>query len=290
MNHRILCTGVTSIHGWPIFDAFSHDFKEAELLGIRSPKMKIPEAANIHSCCITDINSLLKFRNHFKPTHVIHCAGVCDLDVCEARPEWAYSLNTDGSRIVADVFGDTCKVIYMSADLVFSGNDTLDGGYNETCRPDPVSVVGKTMAGAEFLISQCKDSCIIRLGLPIGQSVTSTKGAVDFIASRLGKKLPVSLFHDEWRSCIACDEIANVLQKIIMADLKGIWHLGGPRKYSLYEIGKRVLEKNGFDAQYLKGIMRKDEKNGPPRMGDVSLDSSRIQRELDIKLNDPFNS
>jgi len=249
--------------------------------------MKVPAADNIYSCCITNKDMLSHFKKSFNPTHVIHCAGVCDLDVCEERPHWAYSLNTEGSRIVAEVFGD-CKVIYMSADLVFSGNNAPDGGYTETDAPNPVSVVGKTITGAEKEIAVCKDHCIVRLGLPIGQSVTGTKGAIDFIAYRLKRKLPLTLFHDEWRSCIAVSDITNVLYQIVIKDAGGLLHLGGPKKYSLYEIGKYVRDVNGYDNQYLKGAMRKDEVNGPPRMGDVSLDSSKIQRMLDFEFRDPL--
>lgn len=250
--------------------------------------MKVPSGSNIHSCCITDEDRLQNFKKTFCPTHVIHCAGVCDLDVCEERPAWAYAMNATGSKVVADVFGEQARIIYMSADLVFSGNNAPEYGYNESCIPDPLSVVGKTMAAAESEILKCDNSCVIRLGLPIGQSVTATKGAVDFIAGRLSKRLPVSLFYDEYRSCILCSDIVKAIQKVLKADLRGIWHMGGPRKYSLYDIGDKVCARNGFDPFYLKGQMRKDEKCGPPRMGDVSLDSSRIQKELGIEFLDPF--
>ena len=101
---RILVTGVTSIHGWPIFTQLSELLPESSLYGLRPPKSDVPDSNNISSFCITERAELERIRDKFKPTHVIHCAGVCDLDVCEERPEWAYALNVQGTKAVADVF------------------------------------------------------------------------------------------------------------------------------------------------------------------------------------------
>jgi dTDP-4-dehydrorhamnose reductase len=290
LSFRILFTGVTSIHGWPLFDAFSTALSSGNMLGIRSPKMKIPSGANLFSCCITDKDRLHSFKKDFNPTHVVHCAGVCDLDVCEERPQWAHLMNAGGSKVVAELFGEDCKIIYMSSDLVFSGRNAPLAGYTEDCVPDPVSVAGSTIAAAEQEILRCSQHLIIRLGLPIGRSVTGTKGAVDFIETRLKKNLPVTLFHDEWRSCISCEDIARATIEMINLNSSGLYHLGGPQKSSLYEIGQWILNKKNYDQKNLSGIMRAEEKNGPPRMGDVSLNSARAQKMLSFQLVNPLKA
>ncbi len=289
MLDRYLFTGITSIHGWPVFNYFSTRFPSTQLCGIRSPKMRIPEANNIHACCITDKDRLFLIKKEFRPTHVIHCAGVCDLDVCEERPSWAYSMNTLGSQIVTEQFGEKCKIIYMSSDLVFSGNNISEKGYDERAHPDPLSMAGKTIAAAEEEIKKCDNHLVLRLGLPIGQSMTGSKGAIDFVDRRLRRNLPVTLFFDEWRSCIPCGDIARATMEAIDGDFRGVFHLGGPQKLSLYEIGMWILNKKNYNPQFLKGIKRAEEKNGPPRMGDVSLNSSKIQNLLSFKLSNPFD-
>ena len=103
---RILVTGVTSIHGWPIFTQLHKLLPETFLYGLRPPNSDAPDVENVSSFCITERAKLEKIKDKFKPTHVIHCAGVCDLDVCEERPEWAHLLNVQGKRTVADVFGN----------------------------------------------------------------------------------------------------------------------------------------------------------------------------------------
>jgi len=280
---RILVTGVTSIHGWPIFTQLRRLLPETSLYGLRPPKSNIPEGGNVSSFCITERKRLEEIKDEFNPTHVIHCAGVCDLDVCEERPEWAHSLNVNGTRAVVDALGNDIPVLYMSTDLVFSGFNTPAGGYTEDDEPNPINVVGETFTIAETYIQACRDNCIIRLGLPLGDSIGGTKGAVDWIESRFRRNLPVTLFYDEYRSCVDCEEIGSMAISALVLGLRGLFHLGGTKRWSLFDIGKYVLDKGGYDPGLLSGIMRHQEENGPPRIGDVSLNSEKIRDLINQK-------
>jgi len=280
---RILVTGVTSIHGWPIFTQLRRLLPETSLYGLRPPKSNTPEGGNVSSFCITERNKLEKIKDEFKPTHVIHCAGVCDLDVCEERPEWAHSLNVNGSRAVVDTFGNDIPVLYMSTDLVFSGFNAPAGGYTEDDKPNPINVVGETFVLAETYLQTRRDYCIIRLGLPLGDSIGGTKGAVDWIESRFRRNLPVTLFYDEYRSCVDCEEIGSMVISSLALGLRGLFHLGGGKRWSLFDIGKYVLDKGGYAPDLLNGIMRHQEENGPPRIGDVSLNSKKIRNLIKQK-------
>lgn len=306
-QQRILVTGITSIHGWPIWGALSdkfslcqvpvprrgegvnavkasgsdkRDIKNLRLFGIRPPKTKAPAAANVAAVCITDRDALHRIRVEFAPTCVVHCAGVCDLDLCEERPEWAYDLNVNGMKAVIDVFGESCKIFYMSTDLVFSGEDSPHDGYAEHHQPDPVSVAGRTFHEAEQVLARLDDACIVRLGLPLGDSITGDKGAVDWIKSRLTKDRPVTLFYDELRSCVWCDQIAEMISPLLKLDLQGTYHFGGNRPWTLHEIGQYVRDTYNVAGHLLKGICRHEEQNGPPRIGDVSMNSNKLKTTL----------
>ncbi|MBN2011683.1 sugar nucleotide-binding protein [candidate division KSB1 bacterium] len=279
-NKRVLVTGITSIHGWPIFSRLQGLLPSNQLYGIRPPKMAVPDGPNVESLCITNRARMQAIRDKFRPTHVVHCAGVCDLDVCEARPAWARALNVGGSRIIADVFGKNAYILFMSTDLVFSGNHPPAGGYAEIHPPDPLSVAGKTFSEAERQIQRCPNHCIVRLGLPLGDSVTGAKGAVDWIESRFKRQLPVTLFHDELRSCVSCAAIGEMALALLNDELQGLYHFGGEHSWTLHEIGRYVIDKGNYPPELLTGILRHEEQNGPPRIGDVSLNSSRLSEWL----------
>lgn len=273
---RILVTGITSIHGWPIFKEIEKYFSDAAVLGICPPKMKKIHAENILHSCISDRPFFERIKKDFNPTHVIHCAGVCDLDVCEVRPDWAYDLNAGGSETIVSVFSPDAYIIYISNDLVFSGHNPPSGGYTENSKTDPVSVVGKTFVEAEEMIKEASKYAILRVGLPLGDSVTKTKGAYDWIESRLRKGLKVTLFYDECRSCIACDSLGKGVRIFLENEIEGLFHFGADKTISIFDIGDHILKHNDYDKTLLKGISLKEEKKGPPRIGNVTMNSEKI--------------
>jgi dTDP-4-dehydrorhamnose reductase len=281
---RILLTGVTSIHGWPLFKKLSSLVPSARLFGIRPPQMKIPDDSNVASVCMTDGQALAEINASFRPTHVIHAAGVCDLDVCEERPRYAHDINVVGAQNIVAIFGTSCLIMYLSADLVFSGLRPPPDGYDESDEPDPLSVVGKTFVLAEREIMRAPAWCIVRLGLPMGDSIQGEKGAVDFIEGRLRRSLPMSLFHDEFRSCIDCSECADIVMDLFSRGAQGLYHCGGPSAVSLFEIGKRILEKGNYNRDALKTWSRHDDINGPPRIGNVHLDSRKTESLIGRKI------
>jgi len=276
----VLVTGITSIHGWPIYKRLAQCLPPSRLFGIRPPKTAMPADGHVTAACITDKDRLERIRARFCPTHIVHCAGVCDLDVCEDRPDWAYDMNVEGARVVRDVFGHL-PIVYMSTDLVFSGEDPPDGGYAESHEVNPVSVAGRTFAEAETCFGNDARHCIVRLGLPLGDSVTGDKGAIDWIENRFRRQLPVTLFHDEFRSCVSCDAIADMAMNVLTGHWTGLYHFGGERSWSLHDIGAHVIQRGGYDPALLKGIQRHQEVNGPPRIGDVSLNSQRYQDRIE---------
>ncbi len=279
-SRRILITGVTSIHGWPIYKKLASIIQLNQLFGVRPPNMKMPDDSNIASICMTDKETLAQLRDDFRPTHVLHAAGVCDLDACEAKPLYAYDINVTGARNIVSIFSKSCYIMYLSADLVFSGDKASLKGYAETDKPDPVSVVGKTFLLAEKEIVQAPRHAIVRIGLPMGDSIQGKKGAIDFIEGRLKRGLPMSLFHDEYRSCIGCEDLADAIASLFSMEVEGLFHVGGPHPVSLYEIGERILERGNYRREALRKQSRKEDVNGPPRIGNVHLNSGKAEQLL----------
>lgn len=275
-NRNIIITGITSIHGWPIFSLFRERLGE-KVFGVCPPKMSeyFTGDERIYSCNIEDTSGMKSVFDEVMPSAVIHAGGVCDLDMCEDSPDFAYKVNVIGTRNIIDLAKGS-YVLYISSDLVFSGNNTLSSGYIENCNSDSVSVVGRTYAEAEKEVLKHDSSGIIRLGLPIGPSISGTKGAVDFIAKRLSSLRKMTLFHDEIRSLITTEDVARGVFEFFKKRGKGVFHFGGSEEYSLYDIGAYIVKKFDLSAKYLIKASRSDQKNGPPRIGRVTLDSSKF--------------
>ncbi len=278
----ILITGITSIHGWPIYTYFKKCLGSA-VFGTYPSKMKkhFTDTAQVFPCNIEDEKEVIKIFNTVNPDIIIHAGGVCDLDLCEEAPQLAHDINVSGARNIAS----QCKkryCIYCSSDLVFSGTTKPAGEYNEDDLPDPITVVGRTQVDGETEIRKAPDYAIIRLALPIGDSLNGKKGAIDFINNRLKNNKKMSLFYDEIRSLITTKDLAKGIFLFVEKKLSGLFHFGGTNKYSLYDIGAHLVNKHDHDQEYLISLSRHEEENGPPRVGDVSMDSSKFYTATDF--------
>src|SRR5690606_3487119 len=140
----------------------------------------------------------------------------------------------------------------LSIDLVYSG--TRGGSHGEEDATDPVTIYGQTMvAGEQLVLARRPQACVARISLPMGVSFNGHAGAIDWIQSRFMKQKPATLYYDEIRTPTYTDCLNRVLQLLLAGQLSGLYHAGGPRRLSLYEIAQVVNRIGGYDPRHLQG-------------------------------------
>jgi dTDP-4-dehydrorhamnose reductase len=218
---------------------------------------------------------------HYGFRAVLNCVGNCALKSCELDPAMAHVLNVASAECIADnVYRHGSRLVHLSSDLVYSGKGT--GNYVETDPTDPVTVYGKTMVQAEELLTaRVPAAAILRISLPMGPSVNKHAGAIDWIQSRFRAGRPATLYYDEVRSCAYCDDLNAVFLRFLEGHESGIWHLGAPRPLTLFQIAQIVNRVGGYDPHLLKGCLRCMAGPMPPRAGNVSMSSAKLERLLD---------
>jgi dTDP-4-dehydrorhamnose reductase len=188
----------------------------------------------------------------------------------------ARQLNVNSAaNILEHVVQSGIRMIHLSSDLVFSGKGV--GNYVETDPVDPVTIYGKTMVEAEELMTVPEaQAAILRISLPMGPSFNKHAGAIDWIQARFRKGRPATLYFDEVRSCTYCDDLNMVFERFLASNHAGVFHLGGPRALTLYQIGQIVNRVGGYDPHLLKGCPRIMAGPLPPRAGNVSMCSAKL--------------
>jgi dTDP-4-dehydrorhamnose reductase len=87
------------------------------------------------------------FRD-LRPEFVYHLAACTDVDGCEANPQLASEVNTQGTRNVAQSCAEVGAVLlYVSTDYVFDGS--AERPYREDDATHPLSVYGQSKLGGE---------------------------------------------------------------------------------------------------------------------------------------------
>jgi dTDP-4-dehydrorhamnose reductase len=142
-------------------------------------------------------------------------------------------------------------------------------------------VYGKTMVAAEQLIHDwMPEACILRISLPMGISFNGHAGAIDWIQSRFKKGRPATLYFDEVRTPAYTDCLNRLYERVLASDLTGLYHAGGPRALSLYQIAQIVNRIGGYDPNLLMGCPRVEAGPVPPRAGDVTMNSRALAEAL----------
>jgi len=286
----LLVTGVAGVAGYNAF----HDFRRkyhGQVTGIRRRDNWPLRGEGIVACDADDRDALARLFDRHQFAAVLNCEGTCKLKSCEMDPRLAQRVNIDSATTLLDVMqGGGTRLVHLSIDLVFSG--TRGGGHLEHDPTDPVTVYGKTMAAAERILLAATGSTpatILRISLPMGVSFNGHAGAIDWIGHRFKKGKPATLYYDEIRTPTYTDCLNRLLAKVLARpDITGLFHAGGPRRLSLYQIAQVVNRIGGYDPDLLHGCPRIDAGPMPPRAGDVSLDSSKLAAALGYNPFDPW--
>ena len=275
----LLITGIAGVAGYNAFHYFSSRYP-GQVIGIRQQDNWRLSAPGIVPCDAEDPIELGRLFERYQFQSVLDCAGNCALRACELDPELAWRINVGGvNNLLDQLQGSSTRLVHLSIDLVFAGRP--DGSYTEDEPTDPVTVYGRTMVAAEQQILERRpESCILRISLPMGISFNGHAGAIDWIGSRFRKSRPATLYFDEVRTptYVAC--MNRLFARLLGSRLAGIFHAGGPRRMSLYQIAQVINRVGGFDPKLLMGCPRIDAGPIPPRAGNVTLNCDRLIEAL----------
>lgn len=283
----LLITGVAGVAGYNALDYFQAKYP-GQVIGIRQEDNWPLSRPGVEACNAEDRDTLLRLFDRYQFRSVLNCAGNCALRACELDTRLAWRTNVEGLlNILSIIAGRDVRLVHMSIDLVFAGRD--QGGYFEHDQPDPVTVYGKTMVAAEQLLADWVPSaCTLRISLPMGVSFNGHAGAIDWIQSRFQKGRPATLYFDEVRTPTYTDCLNQVFETVLASDLTGLYHAGGVRRLSLYQIAQIVNRVGGYDPQLLMGCPRIEAGPIPPRAGNVTMDSRALADALGFEPFDPW--
>lgn len=271
----LFVTGITGVAGYNAFLHFRRCFP-GQVIGIRpnvSFKLVGEGIVALDSENIEDVRALFRA---YRFGSVLNCLGNCALKSCELDPNMARQLNVASAETLArNAREHGCRLVHLSSDLVYSGIGA--GNYVETDPVDPVTVYGKTMAEAETLVREIDPgAALLRISLPMGPSFNRHAGAIDWIESRFRAGRPATLYFDEVRSCTYVDDLNRVCARFLSGRESGIYHAGGPTPVTLYQIGQIVNRVGGYEPRLLHGCPRLAAGPMPPRAGNVSMLSAKL--------------
>ena len=283
----LLITGVAGVAGYNALHYFRRKYP-GQVIGIRQVDNWRLTGDGIVACNAENNAALRRLFDRYEFRSVLDCAGNCALRACQLDTRLAWRVNVEGLINLLSVIAERdVRLVHLSIDLVFSGAG--GGGHTEADPTDPVTVYGTTMVAAEQLIHDWRPTaCILRISLPMGVSFNGHAGAIDWIQSRFKNSKPATLYFDEIRTPTYTDCLDRLFVNVLASDLSGLYHAGGSRCLSLYQIAQVINRVGGYDPRLLLGCPRIEAGDVPPRAGNVTMDSSKLATALGYSPLDPW--
>jgi dTDP-4-dehydrorhamnose reductase len=218
----VLLFGATSMLGWSILRARG----DAPVVAFCNAGTKMQHEEIREGVDLDDEPAVAALFARVSPRLIINCAGVCDVGTCEESPDFAHTVNVEGTRVLLAHAPAQARIVHCSSDHVFSG-DT--GPYTEDSPPDPISVYGRTRVAAEQLVAARERTLIVRAGLWVGPSSTGRIGHLDWLRDRTKRQLPMTIVSDEHRSAVWAEDAARRVWELARSELTGVRHIVATR-------------------------------------------------------------
>lgn len=217
---------------------------------------------------------------------VLHLAAKTDIEGCEKDKPLGeqgdtYKINVLGTQNIVNACKQSNKkIIYISTDYVFDGENPPEGGYTEEDTPHPNNWYGESKyQGEEVVKNSGLPYLIIRIGFPYRKEFELKKDFVRVIRENLKNNQPISRIIDQKITPTFIDDIAIALDKLIETNAQGIYHVLGSQSLSPYEAARIIAQKFNYDPSIIsKSTKAEVFKGKAPRPTDLTINNQKIKK------------
>ncbi|MBA3704568.1 MAG: NAD(P)-dependent oxidoreductase [Bacteroidetes bacterium] len=232
------------------------------------------------SCDITDKAAVEKTFSKYKPDIVINTAAMTNVDACETKRDECWALNVTAVQYMVDAISSTTPhthLIHLSTDFIFDGEKGSE--YIETDIPNPKSYYALSKWESEKVLEKSKIKWAIARTIIVFGIVDnmSRSNIVLWAKDALTKGQKINVVNDQFRSPTLAEDLADGC--ILIADKKatGIYHLSGPKTYSVLDLVYQVADFWKLDRSLITpstSTTLNQAAKRPPRTG-LNIDKAR---------------
>lgn len=212
---------------------------------------------------------------------IIHCASLASVDGCEASPEQAERFNVVMTRQLVERMGaESGRLVYVSTDAVYPGER---GPYPENGPIAAQNVYGRSKLAGEQEALARSGTLVLRTNF-YGWNVQPKSSFLEWLLGAMESGKRVSCFRDARFSSLYTMDFADLLCLALQRKLSGVYNFGTRDSMSKYDFGCLVARYAGIDENCIRSSTLASAGLAARRGKDLSLDVSRLEQDLGIKL------
>jgi len=228
---------------------------------------------DIEEIDITRLSAVLDTVEAVRPSAIINCAAITDVDGCESAPDRAFDANALGPENIAKAcrkFG--CSMLHISTDYVFDG---LKGGpYREDDPINPLGVYAKSKAEGEGRVREAlpETHCIVRTQWLYG---LHGRNFVEAILDQARQKNILRVVNDQHGSPTYAHDLAAALIKLCDMGARGTFHVTNSGQTTWHGFASAIVKRAGPDRVEVLPMSTSELNRPAPRPLFSVLDNTR---------------
>lgn len=245
----ILCTGASGLVGWNFIRSAAENGHRVVAVWHGNALPKLRGVKNLEAD-LTNKAALQRLVLDEFPEAVVNCAAMSSPSDVDAKPELANKLNVELAEQLA-ILADhvNARYIHLSTDMVFDGTAAP---YRNTDVPNPCTLYGqlKLLAEKKVLKISAPTTVVLRLSHVSGNSFTRRRSLHEKMLRAWAAGEILNLRTDEIKCPLSASRLADLLVELCeRKNVSGIYHYAGLEPISRYDMGRRIAERFGLDAQ-----------------------------------------
>ena len=278
---KVLLTGANGLLGQKLVYAFKSR-NDIELLATGIGQNRLIDQANYsyQSLDITNETEVNQTIKQFSPHVIINCAAMTNVDACELNQKQCWDVNVNGVKHLANAVAKLgTHFIHLSTDFVFDGED---GPYNENDIPNPLHYYAKSKLESEkIVIRNCVNWSIARTIIIYGITDNmSRSNLVLWAKGEIEKGNTINVVNDQFRSPTLAEDLAKGCISIMDKNAFGLFHLSGPKTYSILEMVYMVSDFYKLDKSLINPVSSKSLNQPAKRPLVTGFDIRKAEKEL----------
>lgn len=198
-------------------------------LGRRATGMDLP------GLDITDRESVTVAVSVTKPSVIINCAALTDVDSCQTNPERAFLVHRDGVRHLAET---GARLVTISTDHVFT---TGTAPITECAPTNPANLYGESKLSGEPEALATGSGAVIRTSWLFGKG----KGLLPWLHGGLLRGAALNVVKDQTACVTFVPHLVEAIVRIIESGCTGVHHCVNPGPVTPLDLALTLRERLG---------------------------------------------
>jgi len=198
------------------------------------------------------INNIEKLILNQKPTIIINCIALTDVDKCNYDVQKAYTANVQTIGDITRSIKKTninCKLVHVSTDQVYNSLEKKEENFEPNINLNNIYSITKYMG--ELEARKYKKSLVIRTNF-FGNSYLKNKPTYsDYIKKKLQRKKKIHVANNIYFNPIHLDFLIENIFYLLTNNYYGIFNIGSKDCISKYSFAKKIAKKYKLNENYI---------------------------------------